>query len=153
MLAASVADTDGFGFFFGDEIYWRFHHVVGHNLLFGVVVAIVMTIFSTHRAKASVLYFALFHLHLFMDYWGSGPGWTIPWLWPSAMWTWKNPQAWPLTSWQNVTAFVLLFAWTLWIAIRCGRTPIEQLAPRLDRAFVDALRKRILPADTQKVQT
>jgi hypothetical protein len=143
MVAAAMADLDGLGIVFGMEsaAWWDYHHVLGHNLLFGVVGAAVLTAFSSHRGRAFALYLAAFHLHLLMDFYGSGPGWTIPYWWPFPGAKWKTDAAWALTSWQNGVAFAVLLAWTVLIAIRCGRTPVEAVAARLDRKWVDALRR------------
>src|SRR5438045_2833935 len=75
MIAASASDLDGLGIIGGEEMYWRFHHIVGHGLLAAIVVCGTLTIFSHRRLLALAAYLALFHLHLIMDYWGSGPGW------------------------------------------------------------------------------
>jgi hypothetical protein len=82
MVAAAIPDLDGLGLlaapFAGPHFYERYHHVLGHNLTFAVVSAGVLTAFSTgawwRRAVAFAAYFALFHLHLLMDYYGRGRG-------------------------------------------------------------------------------
>jgi hypothetical protein len=53
---------------------------------------------------------------------------------------WRD--AWPFYSWQNITTAFALVAWTLVIARRLGRTPLESLMPRLDRQLVGYLRPR-----------
>jgi len=136
MAAASLADLDGISRIFGEETYWDYHHVVGHGLLFAAVMTIIFTAFSTHRLKAALLYFALTHVHLVLDYFGSGPNWPIHYLWPLDMGTVISDRAWPLSSWQNVTAAGVLLLWTLWIARRKGRTPVEWITPDLDRRLV-----------------
>jgi len=142
MIAASIADVDGVGFFFSEEAYWRFHHVVGHNLLFGLVACAALACFSQHCVKAFVVYLTVFHLHLWMDYWGSGPGWAIYYLWPFSNFRWRNPDSWEYASWQNAVVFGGLLMWTIGIAIARRRTPVEFIAPRLDRLLVPSL---ILP--------
>jgi hypothetical protein len=117
-------------------MYWRTHHVLAHNLPFALVVAIGLTVFSSHRVVAFALYLGLFHLHLLMDYWGSGPLWPIYYLYPFSGFKWVNPDSWALFSWQNIAAAALLLIWTGWIARRRGRTPLELVAPRLDRLLV-----------------
>src|SRR5947209_7076288 len=77
MIAASAADFDGASILFGEGAYQTYHHLLGHNLLVGVVISVVLVQFATHKVKAFVLYLALAHLHLLMDYFGSGPYWPI----------------------------------------------------------------------------
>jgi hypothetical protein len=139
MLAATAADVDGLSLLAGQNAWWDYHHTLGHNLPFGLLVSLALAAFSTHRALAFLAYLALFHLHLLMDSFGSGIGWGIPYFWPFSKHTSINPQAWEFYSWQNLTAAGLLLAWTLWIARRHARTPLEALMPNLDRQLVALL--------------
>lgn len=68
--------------------------MVGHNLLFAVIVSSVLAPFCIHRFKAFRLIFALFPLHLLLDYLGSGPEWPIYYLWPFSARVIRNPQSW-----------------------------------------------------------
>jgi inner membrane protein len=141
MVAAGVADLDGISILFGEEAYWDIHHVWGHNLMVGVLVAAVLAGLSKRPFVAGAVYLSLFHLHLVMDCYGSGPNWPIVYLWPFSDSAWVTPHAWELSSWQNRLAAGFLLGWTLWIAYRHGHTPVELLAPRLDRAFVRWIRR------------
>lgn len=143
MVAASAADLDGLSILFGQDAYWDYHHKIAHNLPLALLVAIALTLFSRHRLKAFLLYLGLFHLHLVLDYFGSGPGWPIYYFWPFSQWAVLNPRAWNFYSWQNITAAVLFLAWTIAIAVYCGRTPLEAIMPRLDRQLVAWLRHRL----------
>lgn len=142
MVAASVADLDGLGILFGDKYYQDYHHILGHNLLCATVVSLVLAAFCTHRAVAFGLYFALGHLHLVLDYYGSGPGWPICYWWPfrrgheHCFFNWG---AWEFYSWQNISAAFALVGWTVLIAIIQRRTPLEALMPELDRKIVRGL--------------
>jgi hypothetical protein len=140
MIAATAADIDGLGLLYSWDAYWNFHHKLGHNIFAVVIFAAALMPFASRRRFAFFMYLALAHLHLLLDYLGSGPGWGIYYLWPvSKEFRWMNPAAWPFTSWQNLLFAAALFVWAIVIAIRCRRTPIELLAPRLDRAIVAAL--------------
>lgn len=144
MVAASIADLDGLGILLGSrgqQFYWDYHHVLGHNLFFGLLASMLLAAFAGQRLKTFCICLALFHLHLLMDYWGSGPGWAIHYLWPFGALVLKNSNAWAFFSWQNLLAALLLLIWTIGIALRLGRTPIEMLTPRLNREFVAWLRR------------
>lgn len=143
MLAASLQDVDGLGILVSEERYWDLHHALGHCLLFGVVLSAVLTIFSTNRLLAFVTYLGLFHLHLVLDYYGSGPDWPLYYAWPFSRWEIENDGAWPFFSWQNITAAGAFLVWVVVIAIRLGRTPLEHVFPSLDRKLIAWLR----PAD------
>jgi inner membrane protein len=141
MIAATIADLDGLGILFGQQYYWQYHHKLAHNLFFGLLSSALLAAFSKQKLKTFPLYLTLFHLHLLMDYFGSGPGWHIHYLWPFGNLILINPNAWDFYSWQNLLTFLLFFLWTLWIARQQGRTPIETLTPRLDKEIVATLRR------------
>src|SRR5947208_2523781 len=81
MVAAASADLDGIGIIFGQESYWDYHHKLGHNAAFGLLVCVLLTKVARGRTLVFSVYLALFHLHLLMDFFGSGPGWPIAYLW------------------------------------------------------------------------
>jgi hypothetical protein len=141
MLAASLPDLDGLGIIFGQDAYWKYHHWLGHNLLFGLLISLILACLSSSRMKALAIYFILFNVHMLMDYWGSGPLWELYYLWPFSNHNFVNPHAWPLSSWQNITAGVILIIWTIYIIIRKQRTPLEFLMPSLDRQLVEKFLK------------
>ena len=143
MIAASAADLDGLGILISIDYYAAYHHVLGHNLLFAVITSSVLTPFCTHRSKAFFLFFALFHLHLFLDYLGSGPEWPIYYLWPFSGLAIRNPQSWEISSWQDICAAGIFFLWLLAIAIRRGRTPLEAIMPSLDQKIVRTLKRAV----------
>jgi len=143
MLAASLADLDGLGILVSKELYWDYHHKLCHNLPFALVGSIVLAVFSPSRLRSFFIYLGLFHLHLVMDYFGSGPDWEIYYLWPFSQWSVINPKAWEFYSWQNMSFAAGFLIWTIVIAIRAGRTPLETIMPSLDTQLVDWLRRRL----------
>lgn len=150
MLAASLADLDGLGIFFGREAYWNYHHKLGHNLPFALLLSLTLTGVAVHRIKAFLVFVALAHLHLLLDYFGSGPGWPIYYLWPFSQRVLENPRAWEFYSWQNMLTALVFFIWLVIIAIRRGRTPLEWPMPRLDAQLVVWLRRRFKSPDVQR---
>ena len=145
MLAASLPDLDGLGLLASREAYETYHHVLGHNIFAGLILTAVLTAFATDRRRCALLFLGLFHLHLVMDSFGSGMDWGIAYLWPVVRQEWMNPWRWGFFSWQNLTAAYALVAVTVVIAARAGRTPLEMLAPALDRQLV-TLARRFVPA-------
>jgi inner membrane protein len=144
MAAAALPDLDGLSIVAGESAYQTYHHLLGHNLLFALVIATTLSAFSRGRRIASVfiLYLALAHSHLLMDYFGSGPNWPIYYLWPFD-WSFKfrNQNGWEFTSWQNTTTAAILLIWTIAIAIVKRRTPVELLTLGLDEQLVKSARR------------
>ena len=58
-------------------MYWRFHHYHGHNIFFGILLSAAFAAFSSRRILCFFAYLTCFHLHMIMDYVGSGPGWML----------------------------------------------------------------------------
>lgn len=144
MVAATAPDLDGLAIVAGREAFETYHHVVGHNLFFGLLVTAAVMAWSTHKRTMGWLAFGLFHLHLVMDSFGSGRDWGISYLWPLVQREWVNPWRWDFFSWQNMVAAYGLFFVTVIVAIRQGRTPLETIAPSLDRQLV-SLARRLVP--------
>jgi hypothetical protein len=141
MIAASAADVDGLGIVFGERYYHAYHHILGHNLFFALILAAVLCAFSRPRITFGI-YLALSHLHLLMDYFGSGPLWDIYYLWPISRFHLRCDAAWEFFSWQNISAAGVLLVWTVAIARYQRRTPLEIMMPNLDRQLADAVAKR-----------
>lgn len=136
MTAATAPDLDGVSYVFGERTYQDWHHVACHNLPFCVLTGVAFASLSRRPAPGRLgllaLYAGLFHLHLLMDYWGSGPGWPIVYFWPVSRFAFVNWRAWELTSWQNTLTAGVLLAVTVAIAAVTKRTPLELLMPSLD---------------------
>jgi inner membrane protein len=161
MLAAALSDLDGLGILVSQNLFWDYHHKLGHNLLFGLLLSAVLAVFSVPRARsthpslapgcsrlaAMAFYLFLFHVHILMDLAGSGQGWTISYWWPFSNATWAVSWVWDFYSWQNLTAAGLALAWTVAIAVRCRRTPLEAIMPSLDRHLLAWLPKKTADAD------
>ena len=142
MIAASIADLDGLSILGGQEAYWRYHHLLCHNLMFGLLTSGIPVWFSSGGFRVFILYLTLFHLHLWMDFFGSGPGWEIYYFWPLSKWFPSNLKyAWNFYSWQNLSIAGGLLICTILIAIFQRRTPLEAAMPELDRQLVDWLRR------------
>ena len=144
MAAAAAPDVDGISVVFGQAAYWRYHHTFGHNLWFALLVGVAAAAWARPAWGTFLLAVAMvhLHLHLYMDYWGSGADWHIHYLWPMTNPVWRNPAAWAFFSWQNIVCFAALLLWTVVIAVRRGRTPLEWIMPNLDRELVGLLGRR-----------
>lgn len=151
MIAAAAHDLDGLGIIVSQEMYWDYHHKLGHCAAFGVLLSLGLAAFSTHRLLAFATYLALFHLHLVLDYLGSGPGWPLYYYWPLSDAEWLNPRAWPFFSWQNIGTAFAMIAWTVVIMFRRRRTPLELLMPSLDRKAIAWVQGRHVAPPQQPV--
>ena len=136
MLAAGISDVDGFGYFISKELYWDYHHLFAHNIFFIVLSSLVLTFFSKHKIKSFMIFLCLMHIHLIMDYFGSGYGWQIKYFWPISQWGIWDQNAWPFFGWQNKVAGIIFILWTLAIIVIQKHTFFEWPMPLLDRQIV-----------------
>ena len=113
-LSGVVPDIDGLGVIAeiatedsSNPVYWwsEYHHVLCHNIGFGLALAVVVAFSASRRTCTTLLAVLVFHLHLVADLVGSrGPNgyqWPIPYLLPfSNHWqlTWEGQ--WVLNAWR-----------------------------------------------------
>ena len=124
-VAGVAPDLDGLGMLADlaqrDDLHrmWsRYHHVLAHNLMFGLLMcALVFLIAPGKRLVTALVAFAVFHLHLLADLVGSrAPDeiWKIPYLWPFSNHEFYWAGQWPLNSWQNFVITSALIAFGLY---------------------------------------
>ena len=155
-IAGVVPDFDGAGLIFDifshgpghqSSLWDKYHHVLGHNIGFGIILCLLIFAFSTRRWATSLLAFLSFHIHLLGDLLGSkGPDgyqWPIPYLFPfSDAWQWVWDGQWQLNAWPNfavtfVTGFVMFY-----LAWKRGVSPLEIVSVKANDIFGSTLRNR-----------
>ena len=155
-IAGVVPDVDGFGIVTDfltrnsaqpTEWWGQFHHVLAHNLGFGLAVGVAAFCLATRRWVAASLALLSFHLHLLGDLVGArgpdGDQWPIPYLSPfSQDWQLVWDGQWALNAWPNFVITGALLALALYLAWRRAFSPLELVSSRADRAFVKTLRDR-----------
>ena len=155
-LAGIVPDIDGAGLLFdflgprreATLDWWStYHHVLGHNLGWGLLVAGVAVAVAAKRRLVALLVMLSFHLHLLGDLLGSrgpeGYQWPIPYLLPfSNTWQWIWSGQWQLNAWPNFLITGVAVGHMFYIAWKKGVSPIEIVSCRGNRLFVEALRGR-----------
>lgn len=155
-LAGVAPDLDGIGLAaelltrgWEEPLLWysRFHHVLAHNLGAALLAGLAGLALGCRKGLTAALCVLTFHLHLLGDLAGSrgpdGSQWPIPYLLPfsdRAQWTWSGQ--WELNAWPNVLLSLVLLAMAFRLAWTRGRSPLELVSTRADRAFVAALRQR-----------
>jgi inner membrane protein len=154
--ASVIPDVDGLGLIAevatknsAHPLTWwsDYHHVLGHNLGFALVVVIAAALFANGRIKTALLVALSFHLHLIADLVGArgpdGDQWPIPYLLPfsrSGQLTWGGQ--WALNAWPNLIITAVLIGIAAFCARWQGFSPLGMFSNRADAAFVQALRNR-----------
>jgi len=154
--ASVITDIDGLGIIperltqnSSHPLNWwsDYHHVLGHNLGFALLVSAIAAIFARQKIKTTLLVFVSFHLHLLADLVGArgpdGDQWPIPYLLPFSrqlQLTW--PGQWALNAWPNMAITAVLILIAVALARRRGFSPLEMFSQKADSVFVAALRAR-----------
>ena len=155
-LSGLVPDLDGLGIIaeFATENssqflpWWsKYHHVLCHNLGFGLVITVVVFLAAVRRWVSALLTLLVFHLHLIGDLVGArgpeGYQWPIPYFLPfSDRWHLVWNGQWELNAWPNMMLTVLLLAVTFYLAWKRGYSPLEMVSRRADYALVSTLRNK-----------
>jgi hypothetical protein len=129
-------------------LWWSgYHHVLGHNVGFALVVAAIAARFAKQKIKVAFLVLISFHLHLLADLAGArgpdGEQWPIPYLLPfsnQVQLTWSGQ--WALNAWPNLAITAVLLGTAVWLARARGFSPLEMLSTKADAALVGTLRAR-----------
>jgi hypothetical protein len=156
-LAGILPDADGLGLvidainrsFGGGKtfFYQHYHHYLLHGLFGAILITALLTCFARRKLRVALLCLLVVHLHILCDLAGSrGPDpvdlWPIFYFGPftkESMWIWRGQ--WPLDAWRNRVLTVGLFIWASWLAVPLGYSFVGVFSRRLDRVFVEVLRK------------
>ncbi len=141
--AGIMPDLDALTLLIGPGAFRRYHHILTHGIVTGVIVTVLFTLLARERWKVAALAFLAFHFHLFCDLLGAGRDWPIVYLYPFSRYEYFTPYGWPLASWQNATITVAALVAIAWVGIRRGYTFVETFLPaKADLAVVEVLRRR-----------
>ncbi len=161
-IASIAPDVDGLGIVVEHtplneiiplHLFSDYHHVLAHNLGFGLLMFIIALIINRRKLLAPSMVFVVFHIHLLADIVGSrGPDgyqWPIPYLLPfsaNCQVVWKGQ--WALVSWQNIAITIILMGLTIQLAWKRGYSPVEMISERADAKIIETLRARFgMPGD------
>jgi len=155
-LAAVIPDADGLGILFdvaskdrsaGMVFYRQYHHIIAHNVFFGLLLAAAAYLISRKKWLSTFLVLVSFYIHLLGDLLsGRGPDgtiWTISYLFPvltDVQLSWSGQ--WELNAWPNVLITAATMLLTLYLAWRRGFSPVSIFSISADRAVVATLRNR-----------
>ena len=124
-----------------------YHHVLGHNLAFGVAVSVACALAAQRKLRVLALALVAFHVHLAGDLIGGkgpdGEQWPIAYLAPMTdSWRLAWSGQWALNAWPNAAITLALVGLAFYLAWRRGFSPVEIVSPRADRVLVQTLRAR-----------
>lgn len=129
-------------------LWWSdFHHIIGHNIGFGVLIAIGVFLLAQQKWKTTGLTLLCFHIHLLCDILGArGPDgyqWPIPYLLPfSNAWQIVWQYQWAINAWPNFVITLLALGITCYYAVNKGYSILDMVSTKMDQIFVQTLQNR-----------
>jgi hypothetical protein len=137
-LSAAACDLDGLSMFWGSDAYYKYHHMLFHNV--GSVFAVVLLAGALfwRRPWAWLMVVFAFGMHIVEDYF-SIPWNMKPWAPFSNMVTNIDHHiAAPIVQYGFQTIMmVFILGVTVWIYMRYKRTPLEIVSPAFDRLIMN----------------
>ncbi|HEV2352514.1 MAG TPA: metal-dependent hydrolase [Terriglobia bacterium] len=136
-LAGAGPDLDGLAMFGGGDAYYRYHHMLFHNLGSTLAVIPLAGIFFWKRPVVWFLVVFAFGMHVVEDYF------TVAW--PMRVWEPFNDSVtnlgnhfpiWMVQGVFQIAAILFILSMTVWIYLRYHRTPLEIISPDFDRLIM-----------------
>jgi hypothetical protein len=122
VLAGVVPDLDGVGILWSQTAYNATHRVMGHCLMFGLLLIAIAVLRADAPWKTAALTAISFHLHLVLDVVGTG-GLPIRYFWPFSDRGWEYRGHWVLASWQNALVMAATLGGVVWMVWHSAREP------------------------------
>src|SRR4051794_31001621 len=144
-FAAIAPDLDTISYLFGERAYATYHHAVGHNLFFGLLVCIGLTALPLFRGRRGAVFLftqLAFYSHYFGDYYFTR--FPLEAFWPIShngyIHSYRIGLDHPVNLFLSYLSFVLIIV----LGAIFGRTPMEFLSPELDQRLVNLFRRKPL---------
>ncbi len=137
-LAGAAPDLDGLTFLAGGEAFYRYHHILFHNIGSVLGVALLTAPLLRRRPMVWLLIVFAFAMHMVEDFITSS--WDMfPWnpLSPAAVNLTDALPAWAVQGIFQTLGVVFILGMTIRFYLRYHRTPLEILSPALDRLVVN----------------
>jgi hypothetical protein len=136
-LAGAGPDLDGLSLFGGSDAYYRYHHLLFHNIGTTLAVIPLAGIFFWKRPVVWLMVVFAFGMHVVEDYF------TVSW----NMYPWEpfnaamvnlssHFQGWVVQGLFQTLAILFILSMTIWIYLRDHRTPLEIISPDFDRLII-----------------
>lgn len=144
VVAALAPDLDVLAYAFGEHAYATYHHALGHNVFFSVLLsAASVTLFRAKPWKVLLFTQLAFYSHYFGDYFFTR--FPLEYFWPVSnrgfVYSHRIGLDHPVNLFLGYGSFVLFAVY----GILYQRTPMEFLSPQLDQRLVNLFRRKPLP--------
>jgi hypothetical protein len=131
-----ISDIDGVFILFSHELYIKYHHGFGHNLIFGMILAIILSLVFSRNFKVIFVSLITFSSHLLLDFFGTS--WAVNPIWPIID---INLSINPTISNEYIYRVIdpvfamMVFIIMAWIIFKKQRSPVEFISLKLDKIF------------------
>jgi len=80
VIAGVIPDIDAILLLVNEDLFYEYHHTIGHSFVFGIPLALLFCVFAKNKVQVLLGSLGTFSVHLIADYFGSN--WPIPLLYP-----------------------------------------------------------------------
>lgn len=137
VTAAAVApDLDVISYIFGPFVYLKYHHVIGHNFIFSLIISAAAVLYCRNSRLPAFIYTQIaFYAHYFGDYFFTL--YPLYYFWPFSNTQFLSASAIPLAHWLNTFFLCLGIAAMFLTGFFLKRTVLEIFSPELDKRIVN----------------
>ena len=139
VAASALPDLDAATYLFGVTAYKDWHHVLGHNVLLGVLIGLAAGLHA-RGWKTGLLAGLCFGAHLLCDMKLSD--WGVALAWPFSRHIYELHPNYGIGASINLWLVALAHVVVVPLAMIRGVTPFDLLSPRLDRFVMNLFRRR-----------
>jgi membrane-bound metal-dependent hydrolase YbcI (DUF457 family) len=142
-FAAVAPDIDVISYAFGIDSYATFHHAIGHNIFFGLLVSVIsVLLIRRRRLKVFVFTLLAYGTHYYGDYFFTR--FPVKAFWPISDHGYLHSNRIGLDHSINLFFSYLAMLLIVLVAWRFKRTPLEFISPELDCRVVNLFRQKPL---------
>lgn len=136
VFSGIISDIDGIFILFSTELYVKYHHGFGHNLIFGFVLITVLCMLFSRDIKVLAVSIFAFSSHLLLDIFGTN--WDVNPIYPIID---ADLSIYPTLSGTIIYLVidplfaVIVFVIMIWLIFKNENSPMEFISIRLDKIF------------------
>ncbi len=143
VFSALASDLDVLTMIGGVQAYASYHHAIGHNVFFSVMISGICVLLSRHKPWKIVVFSQLgFYSHYFGDYFFTR--FPLQYFWPVSyrafIYSYRIGLDHPINLAFGYASFLILIV----MAMKFKRTPIELFSIALDQRIINLFRRRSL---------
>jgi len=137
VIAGVIPDIDAILLFVSEDLFYEYHHTLGHSYVFAIPLAVLFGLAARSRSRVFLGTIGVFTLHLVADYFGSN--WSIQFLYPFSDYELTSSEYLSYhTIYEVINPIIAVISIIIVLIIVYGKefSPFEFISPNLDKKLV-----------------